>query len=290
LLRNFDAYMIRNTLIHIGFIMVFNAIGIQIIHAQKLKSDSAGIYKINKLIEIPVTLGLFAVHPYGFKYINDKPGLSTEEIAGLDADNIWKFDRKATEQGVSFRDEAARISDFAMNVSLVLPALLVIDKEIQKDWFDLLVLYGETHAINTSAYIMTCAMVNRNRPFLYYEDVDMDEKTGGGTQISFFSGHTSTAASSSFFVAKVLSDYHPDLGNKKFWIYGAALIPPAIVGYYRYRALKHFPTDVISGLVVGAAAGILIPEFHKRKKKNPAVSFMPFTGEVSGLKISYTIR
>jgi len=51
-----------------------------------------------------------------------------------------------------------------------------------------------------------------------------------GTTDSFFSGHTSTTA---------------------------ALIPPAFVGYHRYRGLKHFPTDIAFGTTIGAAVGIL---------------------------------
>ena len=65
-------------------------------------------------------------------------------------------------------------------------------------------------------------------------------------------------------MAKVISDYHPELGRKKWLVFAAAIIPPAIVGWYRIRALKHFPTDVLLGYLVGAAVGILVPELHKQ--------------------------
>ena len=72
--------------------------------------------------------------------------------------------------------------------------------------------------------------------------------------------------------------------------YCAALIPPAIVGYYRYKAMRHFPTDIMVGMAVGATVGILVPHLHKTKKQDSNLSFIPFAGDISGLKIKYTIH
>ncbi|MCK4820600.1 phosphatase PAP2 family protein, partial [bacterium] len=82
-------------------------------------------------------------------------------------------------------------------------------------------------------------------------------------------------------------DYHPELGNKKFWLYAAALIPTAFVGFNRYRALKHFPRDVVVGAAVGAAVGILIPHLHKvKKQKARNLTIVPFTGKQTGVALS----
>lgn len=258
--------------------------------AQNKEPQKPSVYKVNKKIEIPITVSLFIIHQFGFGYINDKPKLSEYDVSQLDADYIWKFDRIATQQDAEFTDQAQTISDWILNVSVVLPALLVIDNKIRKDWLDLLVLYGETHAINTSVYITTAAIADRIRPLVYNDDIPMNDKTGHGTKISFFSGHVSTTASASFFMAKVYSDYHPELGNKKFWLFGAALIPPIAVGYYRIKAMKHFPTDVITGITIGAAAGILVPHLHKIKKKNSNFSILPCVGHFNGLSLSFNIE
>jgi len=108
-----------------------------------------------------------------------------------------------------------------------------------------------------------------------------------GTTDSFFSGHVSMAAGASFFMAKVYSDYHPELGAKKWWLYSAALIPPAFVGYFRYRGFMHFPTDILLGTAVGAAVGVLRPHFHKiTRKSNRDMALVPFTGRYTGLAFS----
>ena len=38
---------------------------------------------------------------------------------------------------------------------------------------------------------------------------------------------------------------------------------PAVTGYLRFKAGKHFPTDIIVGYGVGATIGYLVPELHK---------------------------
>ena len=177
---------------------------------QDLVIDKPSVYQVNKKIEIPLTLALFASNYAGFKFLDRKQGLSHDEIISLDPDDIWWFDRIATQQSVDDRFRNSDISDNIMNATIILPFFLVLDKEIRKDWLDLLVLYGETHAINTSVYIAAAAIVDRIRPYVYNEDIPMGDKTGHGTKISFYSGHVSTTASASFFMAKVYSDYHPD--------------------------------------------------------------------------------
>ena len=81
--------------------------------------------------------------------------------------------------------------------------------------------------------------------------------------------------------------FHPELGAKKWLLYGAALIPPGFVGYCRYRGFMHFPTDILLGAAVGAAAGISIPHLHKiTRESNKDLSIVPFTGNFTGVAIA----
>jgi membrane-associated phospholipid phosphatase len=256
--------------------------------AQKPKSDHQEIYKLNYKSEIPITLGLFGLNYYGYQVLDRKPTLDNLQIVSLDKNDVWAFDRKALTQGTSQRFYSQDISDLGLNITLLLPVFLALDKGIRRDWLDILILYLETQAISSNVYVWSGPMLSKRiRPFVYYDEVPYDEKTVTGTTNSFFSGHTSLTASASFFMAKVYSDYHPELGNKKFLFFAAALIPPAFVGYHRFRALKHFPTDILVGTAIGAATGILTPHFHKIvKSKNENLSVVPFVGAYSGLVVS----
>ncbi len=193
------------------------------------------VYSLNYKFEIPLTAGLYAFNYYGFVQLRQKPTLDTFQIISLDKNDIWAFDRKAVLQSASQRFQSQKISDWGMNISIFMPVLLFLDPEIRESWFDIALLYFETQAINSNLYTWAGSMPTvRKRPFVYYDEVPFDEKLETGTTDSFFSGHSSWAAGASFFMAKVLSDYHPELGAKKWLLFAAALIPPAFVGYYRY--------------------------------------------------------
>lgn len=271
-------------------ILILTTFMFQVLRAQKKEPKLPSVYKVNLKWEIPVAASFFIFQSYGFSWVNGKPTLTETEINNLDANDIWKFDRWATEQDASKTNQAHEISNYIMYGSVALPVLLAFDSKIRKDWLPLSVLYVETHAVNSGLYFLSAGSIDRIRPFAYNPDVSLNDKMSSGTKVSFFSGHTSTTAVSTFFMAKVFSDYHRELGNKKFWLFGAALIPPAIVGLYRIKAMRHFPTDVMMGLAMGATVGILVPHLHKIKNKESNFSFIPFTGDVTGLKVKYSIR
>ena len=256
-------------------------------NAQIGKPEPGKVYKLNYTVEIPLTGGLFALNFLGFAQLSKKPTLDSLRIITLNEDDIWAFDRIVFKQSQPAPSSIYTISDIGLYTSYLLPALLFFDDEIRESWLDITLLYFETQAINLNIYVWGGpAFTERIRPIIY-NDGSWDYKLGNGTTDSFFSGHVSMAAGASFFMAKVYSDYHPELGNKKWLLYTGALIPPAFVGYCRYRGFMHFPTDILIGATVGATVGILGPHFHKiARKRNKNLSILPFTGKYNGLAIS----
>jgi membrane-associated phospholipid phosphatase len=277
-----NLYFVKKTILFFVIISFFYAV-----NAQDSIPEKKEVYKVNLAVEAPVTAGLFAINYYGFTLLRKKPTLSEDQINALNQNNVWAFDRPALNQIYSEtkRENALTASDLGMNITIFLPALLFIDKDIRKDWLDVAVLYLETQSINSNLYTWGGPMLTKRvRPFVYYDEISMDEKMESGTTDAFFSGHTSWTAGASFFMAKVLWDYHPEWGDKRWWLWAAALVPPAFVGYNRYKGLKHFPTDVMFGTAIGAAVGILNPQLHKiRKNKKTSFSIAPYSGEYSGL-------
>jgi len=244
------------------------------------------VYSLNYLIDIPLTSVGIVTALWGLNAIDQKTPLDSLTIVGLDASNINGFDRSATWQDAEFAPTARSISDVTLGVSQMLPFLLMLDKRIRQDWGDVILLFLETQAIVGNLHTWgTVIHVDRIRPLVYNPDVPWNEKTGKRTKNAFYSGHTSMSASASFFAAKVYCDYHPELGNRKYLVYSLALVPPALTGFFRYKGLKHFPTDVLTGILVGAGTGILVPHLHKITKSN--LSVVPFAGPVNGLAMTY---
>lgn len=187
-----------------------------------------------------------------------------QQIQALNRNDIWKVDRSATYR---WSPKCATASDVFMYSSFVMPGLLFINKNVRHERYVSL-LYVETMALSAGITNLMKELTHRYRPYAYNEDVSMEKKTEKDTRLSFFSGHTSLVASSSFFMAKVYSDLNPD-SNLKPLVWTSAALLPAIVGILRYCAGKHYPTDIIVGYATGAAVGFFVPYIHKKKEFRP---------------------
>ena len=259
--------------------------------------DSSGTpgrrYHVNYVtgsIILGVGLGTDA---FAIKRIQDKPSLSTAELQTLNPSVLNSFDRWALHQNPSGYKNYSKISDvIEPPLFILLPALLGLDKKIPKrEWMDILFMYLEGHTITFTFYNYSWlgpTFQNRFRPLTYYSQLPLSARLDGGNRNSFYSGHTASMAFTSFFVAKVFCDYHPDLGFGKYLVYTAALVPPVVMGYFRVRALAHFPSDDLVGLTLGAAIGVILPAIHKANYKG--ISFNLFSSpDANGVNICYSL-
>jgi hypothetical protein len=158
------------------------------------------------------------------------------------------------------------ISDDGEIGIFLLPSLLMIDKNIRKDWLHILFMYVEGHTITFTMYNYSPLgpyFQNRYRPAVYYPELGADAQKNSNNRNSFYSGHVASCTYSTFFMVKVYCDYHPNIGAAKYLLYLAASVPPLALGYARIRSLDHFPSDVAVGFGLGAILGIVIPALHK---------------------------
>lgn len=226
----------------------------------------------------------FAQTVYQLKYKNDIPigaaGIGTlttsyflgrkdvpptpQQIQAMNRSNIWKVDRSATYR---WSPKSATASDVFLYASVAMPALLLINKNVRRERYVSL-MYLETMALTSGITNLVKELSHRYRPYSYNENVSMEKKTEKDTRLSFFSGHTSLVASSSFFMAKVFTDLNPN-SNLKPLVWTTAALLPAIVGVLRYCAGKHYPTDIFVGYATGAAIGFFVPYIHKKKELRP---------------------
>jgi hypothetical protein len=200
-----------------------------------------------------------------------KDKISPDEINSLNKNLINSFDRWALKQDPSQRAVEESYSSYTVAGSILLPGFLLLDKQIRQDWSKVLMMYMETMTITNNIYEWTYlgpSFQNKYRPIVYYSNVSDDKRLNGNNRNSFYSGHNAVVAASSYFMAKVYCDFNPQIGNNKYFIYGAATIPPLILGYIRVKELNHFPSDVLVGLGVGALVGIIIPELHRFQDDN----------------------
>jgi membrane-associated phospholipid phosphatase len=251
-----------------------------------LKEDQ--VYILKPKIDIPVTAVGAAWTLYAFTKIYSKEETPAADILALNKDNINGFDRWAAGKS---NPTASENSDYIFYGSMPLPIVLLLDKKIRKDAPKIGFLYLEAMAITGIFYTGSVYLTDRYRPETYNTSLPLSDRMNGNNRNSFIAGHPALVATSTFFCAKVYSDYHPESPWR--WVfYGGAAAATGATAYLRHIAGKHFPTDLIIGTTIGTLSGILVPHLHKNKnyaKQAWNISpYMNYRGE--GLGLSFTYR
>lgn len=259
-------------------------------YSQFAESDSSfHPYHVNYWVTGGNIIGGAVLEVIGAPLATAKSQITIGELDNLDRNDFTFIDSWALKFDPSQRAHYETLSTQLEVVGALLPALTLLDKNIRRDWVDILLMYAQAQAITNNLYLFApfgATFINRYRPDTYYDAVPVAERLSGHNRSSFYSGHTAAIAEASFFTAKIFCDYHPELGANKYLIYGAAAIPPLIMSYFRLRALQHFPTDLITGFGVGAVCGILIPELHRVQDKNISLGlYSSFEG--TGLAVKW---
>lgn len=127
---------------------------------------------------------------------------------------------------------------------------------------DALWLYGET--LSTTLLLNTVAkrVVQRPRPYTYGEEGEARSASAGSDAwVSFYSGHSamSFAAATSGALAMTLrtDDLPPRL-----WVWGLGMAAASATATLRVRAGRHYPSDIVVGMLAGVGMGALFPLLH----------------------------
>jgi len=241
-------------------------------------------HRVNPWISVPaIVLGTYA-SVTRLKKLQGKPMVELSEIENLDPNDINGFDRWVVRQPVRDGDWAAGVSDQLFAAGELAPLTLLIWKKYRREFLPIGLMFLEAQATQGLFYGYAPfgpSVVERFRPRVYYEEMRNEGDLNGETRNSMFSGHVSTTSTGFFFLARMIDDYNPQLNTgQKFLLYGAATVPGLFSAYLRVRAFKHYPSDTLVGLGVGAFSGIMIPQFHKwwAKRHRSRAMLQPVTG------------
>lgn len=157
------------------------------------------------------------------------------------------------------------ITNNASTLSISTPILIYSVGLINKD-VDLKkkgIYMVETFLVNAFTTTALKYSINRDRPFVTYPDIDHKVEAGSS---SFPSGHTSEA----FSTATSISIAFP-----KWYVITPSFVWAGIVGYSRMDLGVHYPTDVITGAIVGSGTAYLCYKLNHwiNKKSNKSIFF-----------------
>lgn len=187
--------------------------------------------------------------------------LTPAEVARLDRADVNQLDRPATYR---YSEDFGNASDALVAAAVAAPVALLAGGAVRSGWRTYTIMYLETMAFAAAIPSIAKGTVERTRPFVYNDETPMDVRTGDDPRGAFFSRHTSLAFASAVFFGATFSNSHPDSPARPL-VWTGALAAAAAVGWTRYEAGEHFPTDVLAGAAVGAAAGWIVPRLHENR-------------------------
>ena len=222
----------------------------------------------------------------GLSLIKNKKDLTEAEVNALSRDDVFFMDRFSAGD---FSDKADKDSYIPFYGSFAaVPIIMLLNKNERNHAGQVMALFVETMSVTGALFSITAGSVERSRPFVYNTSLPMAERTDSDAQRSFFAGHTAATATATFFAAKVFSDFNPD-SKARPYVWAAAAVVPAAVGYMRLKGGQHFLSDNLLGYGIGAGVGILVPHLHK-KANTSGLSIVPFGGTgVQGASLMYTL-
>ncbi len=201
----------------------------------------------------------FCFGSYIYKYARDPVRIT--DASAINIDNLWAFERNAVDQNSA---TAGTLTHYSLYASIAMPLVLIGSTQRIRSQYPNIILMGlQGFFIENGMTQYIKNMSGRYRPFLYRDDPTVFSRSlPRSASESFISGHTANAAYLTFFGAKIFSDIYPDSRFKPVvWTAAAAL--PLVTGYLRYKAGKHFPTDILSGYVLGGLLGWAIPAIYR---------------------------
>ena len=255
---------------------------------------SSARYAVNPLVSMPLIVGGGIGSQQRLLYLQDKSRIPSKDLRTLDPNDVPGVDRIALRRDFDKHKEALIQSDYFFNTGQWAPFGLFLWKKYRRDWFDISLMYLEAQVTQGLFYGFAPfgpTGVDRFRPGVYYDESNPDTRPDGNNRNSMFSGHVSTMSTGFYFMVRMIDDYNPQLtGGQRILLYTGATLPSLYGGWLRIKGLKHYPSDVLIGLGVGAISGIGVPSLHKWwKQRHPGsrVALRPvYGGGAAGLAFS----
>ena len=185
--------------------------------------------------------------------------LSIDAINSLSRSDVPAIDRGAT---YNYSVSLKSTSNWLEALLILAPVGLFASPDVRNDAGTVTVMYLETVLLANALTQFTKSLTTRTRPFVYNESAPLDEKQEKDARRSFFSGHAANSFASAVFLSTVFAAYFPQSPWKPV-VWAASLAAAATVAYLRVAAGQHFPTDVLTGMIVGSTVGYLVPELHR---------------------------
>lgn len=232
--------------------------------------DETNPFELNPALDIPLSVTASAIAiSAGIANLGEKKWgwsfkdncLENSELSKSDIilmDQIFMNDYNKALSAASTVTEAMLLA----SPSIILPAMYA--KENTFSWNEVAVdgtMYVQTMLTAWGIKEWIKLLVNRPRPYMYYDNYPVSKVEDGDWNDSFPSGHTTLSFAAASFLTYTFFQYYPESPGR-FWILGASYGLATTTAFLRMASGNHFATDVMTGALIGTVCGIAIPFMH----------------------------
>ncbi len=215
------------------------------------------LYQLHLAVDLPV-IALGA--GLGFMRVYFREQLARKSCP-CDPTSVNALDRHA----IGNHSHAASVAaDVTVPLAMGLPVLAdLFDVGVSRPFSEDVLVFIETLYVQSGLQNAMNFAVARPRPRTYAGDPKFVD--AGEGYLSFYAGHvasTFAALSAASFTLDRRHDQH-------VWPWIVTAVVGGSVAFERVASGHHFPTDVVTGAIVGTATGIAVPWLHLRKLPVP---------------------
>lgn len=177
------------------------------------------------------------------------------------------FDRWAMTAYSKSLDLSSEVFTFA---SMALPAALLLEAP-REDWVSIGAMYAGSLFLSWGLKHLGKTLIERQRPYMYFDGYPESEVENGDFNQSFPSGHAALAFAGASFFSYVLGRYCED-PSRKIPLIAASFACAVGASALRVASGNHFPSDVAAGAAIGIFSGVAVPWLVERISGGRAVS------------------
>lgn len=177
----------------------------------------------------------------------------------LSVSNVNAIDRVLM---FSYSERLDSVSDYTQYAAFLSPVVFALAAPAE-DWLGIGAMYAGSAVFSYAARTGIKAVVDRNRPYMYFEDPPASLIAEGDHLDSFPSGHSIMAFTGAGYTATMFALRHPNSPYR---------VPAVAVSYalaaattaLRIGSGSHFLTDVVAGAAIGSLFGFIVPYISDR--------------------------
>lgn len=225
-------------------------------------------YRLRWGVDAPAGAACAALFATGLLLDGDEGGLPWNGVP-LDESSVNSFDSWAMLPYSQELDDAGTVAQL---MTMATPAVLAATE--RADWLTVGVMYAQSVMLTCGLKNTLKGLVDRNRPYMYFEDPSAEGIESGDHLNSFPSGHAAYAVNGAVFTSVVFSRCFPDSPWKTPVICGSLSLA-ITTAVLRVESGNHFVSDVLAGAAVGGLSGFLIPWLHESDCPVEGLSLTP---------------